>query len=182
MPMEITGIDLSKGPISPYLGFTVAEETEAQRNIFRYWAAKGIDVTSEGVDFLRETTFEGYQPMGWWFGGQLNNYLKWPASFYCGGKDRGEWGKLFGTSMHGEELVKKDYKDLPGFKEEFCLKTAIWYYLNRLTRIYVVNNKEYKSVQFSVTLKPFFLKMNIKSQQATLRFWKMMICLYQLYG
>lgn len=155
-------VDLSKGPISPYLGFTVAEETETQRNIFRYWASKGIDVTSEGVDFLRETAFEGYQPMGWWFGGGLDNYLKWPASLYCGGNDRSEWGKLFGTSMHGEELVKKDYLALPGFKEEFCLKTAVWYYLNRLTRLYVVNDKEFKSVQFSDAVKTFLSKDQYK--------------------
>lgn len=142
-------IDLSEGPISPFLGFTVDEETEAQRNIFRYWASKGIDVTSEGVDFLRETAFDGYQPMAWWFGGSLKYYLKWPASFYCGGQDNSEWGKLFGTSMHGEDIVRNDYMHLSGFKEEFCLKTIIWYYLNRLDRLYVVNTKNYKAVGFS---------------------------------
>jgi hypothetical protein len=155
-------LDFSKGPISPYLNFTVDDETEAQRNIFRYWASKGIDVSSEGVDFLRETSFEGYQPMAWWFGGEMDNYLKWPASFYCGGMDRGEWGKLFGTSMHGEELVKKDWKTLPGFREEFCLKTAVWFWLNRLTRLYVVNNKEFKSVQFSDSVKTFLSKDQYK--------------------
>jgi hypothetical protein len=140
--------DLSKGPISPYLNFTVQDETEAQRNIFRYWASKGIDVTCEGIDFLRESTFDGYQPMAWWFGG-LSNYLKYPASYYCGGKDNSEWGKLFGTSMHGEDIIKKDCRNLTGFKEEFCLNTAVWYFLNRLDRQYIINRKDYKAVQYS---------------------------------
>ena len=141
-------IDLKKGPISPYLKFTVQDEAEAQRNIFRYWASKGIDVTSEGVDFLRETCFEGYQPMAWWYGG-LANYLKFTAYYYCGGQDNSEWGKLFGTSMHGEELVKNDYQNLAGFKEQFCLKTAVWYYLNRLDRLYLLRGMNYKAVQYS---------------------------------
>jgi hypothetical protein len=146
-------IDLSPGPISPFLGNNIEDETEAQRNIFRYWGSKGIDVTSEGVDFLRITSFEGYQPMAWWYGGGLRYYLKWPASFYCGGQDNSEWGKLFGTSMHGEDIVRKDYNNLTGFKEAFCLKTVIWYYLNRLDRLYVVNTKNYKAVGFSSGLK-----------------------------
>ena len=149
--------DLSKGATSPYLKFTVEDEAEAQRNIFRYWASKGIDVTCEGVDFLRETALEGYQPMAWWYGG-LDKYLKWPASYYCGGVDRSEWGKLFGTSMHGEDIVKKDRQNLTGFKEEFCLNTALWYYLNRLKRLYVLSDKEYKAVQFSENVRTFLSK------------------------
>lgn len=146
--------DLSKGVISPYLKFTVDDETEAQRNIFRYWASKGIDVTSEGVDFLRETSFEGYQSMAWWYGG-LTNYLKFPASYYCGGQDKSELGKLFGTSMHGEDVVKNDYQNMTGFKEQFCLKTAVWYYLNRLDRLYLINSKNFKAVQYSDNVRTF---------------------------
>jgi hypothetical protein len=139
---------LDKGVISPYLKFSIEDETEAQRNIFRYWAKKGIDVTSEGVDFLRASSFEGYQPMGWWFGG-LDNYLKWPASYYCGGQDNSEWGKLFGTSMHAEDIVKRDPKELSGFKEQFCLNTVIWYFLNQLERSYLLTQDNYKALQYS---------------------------------
>ncbi len=145
-------IDLTKGPISLYLKFTVQDESEAQRNIFKYWASKGIDVTCEGVDFLRETAFEGYQPMAWWYGG-LQNYLKWPASLYCGGEDKSEWGTLFGTSMHGEDIIKNDPLTLSGFKAQFCLKTTVWYYLNRLKRKKLIRNKGYKLVQFSENVK-----------------------------
>jgi beta-glucanase (GH16 family) len=144
-----TTIDIKqKGPISPYLNFTVQDETAAQKNIFNYWASKGIDVTSESVDFLRETAFEGYQPMAWWFGG-LQNYLKWPASYYCGGQDNSDWGKLFGTSMHGEDIVKNDPIDLSGFQKEFSTKTAVWYYLNQLEKKFIVNSTNEKSVHFS---------------------------------
>jgi hypothetical protein len=143
-------VEKAKGVISPYLKFTVADETEAQRNVLRYWAEKGVDVTSESVDFLRETAFEGYQPMAWWFNrGGLGYYLKWPASYYCGGRDNTEWGMLFGTSMHGEDIVRKDPESLRGFKEQFCLNAAVWYYLNRLQRLQVLDGKEYKSVRFS---------------------------------
>lgn len=148
-------INLVQSPLSPFLGFTVKDETEAQRQIFRYWASKGIDVTSEGVDFLRETAFEGYQHMAWWFGGKSEHYIKWPASYYTGGMDRSIWGKLFGTSMHGEEIVKKDPEKLTGFKKDFCLNTAVWYYLNRLQRLYLINGKDYKSAGFSDNVRVF---------------------------
>lgn len=150
-----------KGVISPYLKFTVEDEAKTQRNIISYWASKGIDVTSEGVDFLRETALEGYQPMAWWYSG-FYNYLKWPASFYCGGVDRSEWGKLFGTSMHGEDIVKNDPKYLQGFKEQFCLQTAVWYYLNRLNRLYVLTGKNYKAVQFAENVRTFLSKDSYK--------------------
>lgn len=157
MPVEENGvvrIDLSKSPISPFLGFTVEDETEAQRSIFRYWSSKGIDVTSEGVDFLRATSFEGYQAMAWWFSG-LSHYLNWPADFYCGGKDNSEWGKLFGTSMHGEDIIRKDPTALTGFREEFCLSTIPWYFLNRLDRRYLLTHADYKAVQYSGNVRTF---------------------------
>lgn len=141
-------IDLSRKVISPFLPFTVADETEAQQNIFNYWASKGIDVTSEGTDFLRDASFEGLQPMAWWFTG-LENYKRWPSSIYTGGVDRSDWGRLFGTSIHGEDIVKKDKLYLQGFKEQFCLNTVIWYYLNRLDRKYFLSSDNYKSVGFS---------------------------------
>jgi hypothetical protein len=92
--------------------------------------------------------------MAWWYGG-LANYLKFPASYYCGGQDNSEWGKLFGTSMHGEDVVKKDYENMRGFKEQFCLKTAVWYYLNRLDRLYLINSKDFKAVQYSDNVRTF---------------------------
>jgi hypothetical protein len=162
-------VNLVKGPISPYLPFSIADETRAQQDIFRYWSSKGVDVTSEGVDFLRETAFEGFQAMAWWFGG-LDNYLKWPASYYCGGRDNSDWGKLFGTSMHGEDLIKKDPTKLTGFAHQFCTRTAVWYFLNRLNRIQVTNHPDYKSVKYSqqVTASLNKGKLIIQSKDAIL--------------
>lgn len=151
VPKTVDGktiIDITPTPTSPYLGNTIADEANAQRKIYQYWASKGVDVTCEGVDFLRASTFEGYQPMAWWFSG-LDKYLKWPASYYCGGQDNDQWGRLFGSSMHGEDVIKKSPEQLTGFMQQFCNKTLIWYYLNRLERKYVVSNKQEKSVHFS---------------------------------
>lgn len=51
--------------------------------------------------------------------------------------------------MHGEDIIQEDFKMLPGFREQFCLKTVVWYYLNRLKRLYQLNGKDFKAVQFS---------------------------------
>lgn len=138
-----------KGPVSPYLGFSVSEESEAQRKIIDYWGANGVDVTSEGATFLREDTFEGYQPMAWWVDWGLQEYMKWPASYYTGGVDRGDNGKLFGTSMHGEDLIRKDPENLTGFKNRFCTTTAVWYFLNQFERQKYIEDKKGKKMFFS---------------------------------
>jgi len=142
------GVDLEKKPTSPYLNFTVEDETTAQEKIFAYWASKGIDVTSEGVDFLRTTGFEEYQSMAWWFNNK-SNYLRWPSGVYTGGKDNSVWGKLLGSSMHGEEIIKKDPVALSGFKQQFSTGTAVWYFLNQLDRKFLVEAPRHKEVHFS---------------------------------
>ena len=142
-------VNLGKGPTSPYLKFTVQDETKAQVSIFNYWASKGIDVTSEGVDFLRETDFAGLQPMAWWFTRSPQEYLDYPASFYTGGVDRDDWGKLFGSSMHGEQEIKEDTVSFEKFLGSFCMNTLPWYYLNRLERKYAVEDKDFKKAVFS---------------------------------
>lgn len=142
------GVDLEKKPTSPYLNFTVEDETAAQQKIYGYWASKGIDVTSEGVDFLRATHFAEQQSMAWWFNSK-SNYLRWPAAVYTGGKDNSVWGRLFGSSMHGEEIIKKDPVNLSGFKQQFSTGTAIWYFLNQLERKFLVESPQKKEVHFS---------------------------------
>jgi len=138
-----------KKPISQYLDFTIADETNAQKHIFEYWASKGIDVTSEGSTFLREFDFEGYQPMAWWVDWGLKKYLKRPASLYTGGIDRSDLGKLFGSSMHGEKIVKNNKKNLKGYKKDFYLHTVPWYFLNRLKRLNYSKRNNVKMVLFS---------------------------------
>ncbi|KYP15267.1 endo-alpha-N-acetylgalactosaminidase family protein [Flavihumibacter sp. CACIAM 22H1] len=142
------GVDLDRKPTSPYLSFTVQDEQEAQQKIYAYWASKGIDVTSEGVDFLRSDAFAEEQSMAWWFNNR-SYYLKWPASTYTGGRDNSEWGRLFGTSMHGEEILKNDPIGLRGFKEQFSTGTAIWYFLNQLNRKFLVESSQKKEVHYA---------------------------------
>ena len=138
-----------RGPISPYLGYSVEEESQAQKEILKYWAVKGVDVTSEGATFLRSDSFDGYQPCAWWVDWPVKKYMEWPASYYTGGTERRPTGKLFGTSMHGEDIVKRDKIGLTGFKKEFCTSTVVWYYLNRLNREYLILNKNSMQAHFA---------------------------------
>jgi len=157
-------------PISPYLNFTIGDEAETQRKIFVYWDSKGIDVTSEHIFLSRErfyefnfipkwrrAAFEGYQPMAWHFYQATPElYMRWPASYYCGGVEfNGDNGRLFGTSMHGEGIIARDAKTLPDFTRQFFSNTAIWYFLNRLDRLYYVKDDQYQLVQFSNNVRTF---------------------------
>ena len=136
-------------PVSPYLGFTAEQESATQGEIYRYWASKGVDVTSEGTNFLRLWSFEGLQPAAWWFSPSVEVYMKWPASYYCGGASNDATGLLFGKSMHGEDLIRKDPQQLSGFLRQFCIQTLPWYYLNRLQRVVYNQTNNYREVQFS---------------------------------
>ena len=136
--------------ISPYLGFTAEQEAETQVKIFHYWASKGIDVTSEGAHYwLRLSAFQGLQPAAWWYSPSAETYMKWPASYYCGGTSDNEAGLLFGRSMHGEDLINKDPQQLSGFLQQFCTQTLPWYYLNRFQRLEYIKTDDFQEVHFS---------------------------------
>jgi hypothetical protein len=137
------------GSISPYLGFTAEQETETQRKIYLYWASKGVDVTSEGMRFLRLSAFEGLQPAAWWFSPSVEEYMAWPASYYCGGTTNEAEGWLFGKSMHGEDIFRKDPQQLTDFLHQFCTQTLPWYYLNRLQRQEYIRQSSSREVHFS---------------------------------
>lgn len=137
------------GPISPYLGYTPEKEAITQRKIFRYWSKKGVDVTSEFVSSYRLLSFEGLQPAAWHAGFSVEQYMRWPASYYCGGVDRSDLGKLFGTSMYGEDIIRKDPESLTGFLHQFCTQTLPWFYLNRLKRLEYIKEGNEQKVIFS---------------------------------
>ena len=142
-------------PISPFLGYTAEQEQETQEKIYRYWASKGIDVTSECArNNLRFSAFEGLQPAAWWFNQTLEEYMKWPASYYCGGvPPNAALGRLFGTSMGGEDIIRKDPQQMPGFLKQFCTQTLPWYFLNRLQRMEYIQTEDYREVHFSSGVK-----------------------------
>lgn len=138
-----------QGPLSPYLGHSVEKETEAQMKIFKYWEKKGVDVTSEFVSAYRLFSFEGFQPAAWHLDLSVEQYMCWPSSYYSGGVDGSERGKLFGSSMYGEDIFKEDPVHLGRFLHQFCTQTLPWYYLNRLKRIEYNKNDVSQKVYFS---------------------------------
>ncbi len=107
-----------KTVISPFLGYTTAQEAATMRKIFRYWRDKGFDVTSEGSSFLRPDRFVGLQPMSWW---DEPNDL--PQELYCG------------SSLHAEEEVLVDPENLSGLLDQFCLMVVPWNYRNNKTAV-----------------------------------------------
>lgn len=104
--------------ISPYLGYSPEKEVAAQRRIYRYFRDKGVDVTSEGTDFLRPDPFIGLQPMAWHYNPPARGI---PPSLYCG------------TPMQAEQEIKNDPERLAGLLEQFCLRVVPWYYQNNTT-------------------------------------------------
>jgi hypothetical protein len=99
----------------------------------------------------------GLQPMAWWFIESPREYLARPASLYTGGvgvkrEDRTQaslGAQLFGTSMHGEEVIGKDPENLSGFLREFCLQTVPWFYLNQHERLSVELTPQLSTATFS---------------------------------
>ncbi len=106
-----------QGLISPYLGYTKAQELATQRRIYRYWRDRGIDVTSEWVDGLRGDRFVGLQPWAWHGGDAIRDL---PDAIYC--TNVMEQAREF----HGDP-ASPEYAAYLG---EFCLKVLPWYYRN----------------------------------------------------
>ncbi len=122
-------------PFSPGHGISAEQEAATQRKMFRYLRDKGIDVTSEFTSGHRIDPFVGFQPMTWHFKQEAKDYLARPASLYCGGGTGSDLGKIFGRSMHGEDLIQKDPKTLTHFLAQFCKRTMRFFFLNRLDRL-----------------------------------------------
>lgn len=110
-PMDRNGL------ISPYLGYTKAEEVATQRKIYRYWRDRGIDVTSEWVNGFRDDRFVGLQPWSWHGGDSLKDL---PDALYCSNvmtEAREFWGDP--TDQKHAAWVR-----------EFFLKVLPWHYGN----------------------------------------------------
>ncbi len=114
-------------PISPYLDYSMEDEIETQRKIFRYWQSKGIDVTSEGgMYWLRKDPFIGLQAMAWHFNfknfiredwlHKPDDFISLPAIFSAS------------TPMQSEAEIKTDPENLTGLLEQFCMSVVPWYY------------------------------------------------------
>lgn len=131
---------------SPYHGISLEDESRAMRKILRYWREKGVDVTTECWYFSqRVDQFIGLQPAVWWNDMTSEQLSKISPSLACGGQCRPGWGNdklqitekdieltsfLFGSNMHGEDLINKN-TDYNKFRRTFCLTTLPWSYLNQ---------------------------------------------------
>ena len=149
LPIESAGtIHIDAFLTSPCVGQGVSLENEilSQRKIYRYFRDHNVDVTGEFAGNYRTDWPDvvGLQPMAWWLSESLEEYMRRPASLFTGGEGVDNLhenislgGKLFGSSMHGEDIFEKDPQNLPGFLREFCLMTVPWYYLNEHKRLSV---------------------------------------------
>ena len=132
-------------PISPYLGYSIEKEMATQRKIYRYWRAKGIDVTNEaGIYWLRKDPFLGLQAMSWhhteanyikedWLNKPQNySSLPLPLSAY--------------TPMQCEQEIMKDPENLSNLLEQVALKLVPWYYkrnpdLSKYSNVIMMDDK-----------------------------------------
>jgi hypothetical protein len=160
LPLEKEGtihIDAFHTSSCPEQGVTREQETETQRKIFRYFRDRNMDVTSEFAGDFRLDPLVGLQPMAWWFVETPREYLARPASLYTGGVGASRddhskislGGQLFGSSMHGEEIIGKDPRNLPDFLRQFCLQTVPWYFLNRHKRLRIEMTAEASTAYFA---------------------------------
>jgi hypothetical protein len=125
-------------------GIDIYREAETQHKIFKYWRARGFDVTGEGIFWAHPPGegFYGLQPMSWWYPSDIGYQLATPEYLSArGGTDRrGDGDFRFGNSMHGEDVYNKDIDSLPGFLGQFCRNTLPWYYLSRLERLALIHD------------------------------------------
>ncbi|HZK63461.1 MAG TPA: endo-alpha-N-acetylgalactosaminidase family protein [Puia sp.] len=125
-------------------GIDIYREAETQHKIFKYWRARGFDVTGEGLFWAHPPGegFYGLQPMSWWYPSDIAYQMATPENLSArGGTDRhGDGDFRFGNSMHGEEIYNQDKINLPGFLGTFCRNTLPWYYLSRLSRLALVGD------------------------------------------
>lgn len=141
---------------NPYEKISWEEEENYQRRIFRYFRGKGIDVTHESFNRLREgkDLFIGLTPWYLWFEATEADYMKYPAYLTTGGasylfakqfpdltREQLQLGFLFGMSGRGEDCfggVDNDF--LPAsdwidkYRYQFYTGTLPYVYLNRYKR------------------------------------------------
>ncbi len=137
--------------LSPHHGWTLAEETAAQIEIFKYWDSKGVDVTTEGLDAEIDGDTDphiGYRPMIWHYASSL--YTRYPASMLTGG-DNGDpvMKRVFGSNDDLESLLKSGDPDYKEVTRRLCTSSFIANYLNRHERKVFIHNPAYGKVEYS---------------------------------
>lgn len=159
---------------NPYEHISQEEEESYQRRIFRYFREKGIDVTHESFNRLREGKdhFIGVTPWFLWFDAMEADYMKYPAYLVTGGasypfinqfpelaKELLQLGFLFGMSGRGEDcfgdinnnlMPVKDW--LKKYRYQFYTGTLPYVYLNRYRRERLVGEENERIVYYNDNL------------------------------
>jgi hypothetical protein len=146
-------------PLSPwharpdYGGIDMYKETETIRKIFKYWRAREIDLTGEGILWAHPPGegFYGLQGYSWW-GRGTEHSMQVPERLSArGASARAESGDVkmsdyrVGSSMHGARIWIKDKENMTGLLEQFCAMTLPYYYLSRHERIALIDETLYYS-------------------------------------
>lgn len=100
--------------ISPYLGYTLEQEAEAQRKIYRYFRDHGVDATAENSTQNRIDPFIGLQPVANAYKAPGTNI---PPSLYCG---------MAGEDI--QEMIKRNAAQMSSLKGIFCMHFMPWYW------------------------------------------------------
>lgn len=132
-------------------GITKEMEADTQRKIFEYCRKKGVDITSEGVKFLRTNAFIGLQPMTYWGIGDLDQ-MEIPAQLYTGGQGN---SLRYGDNLHGEDIFMNNMRAgreaTDGFLDRFALSALQFQYLNAQRRISETNETVFYTGNITAT-------------------------------
>ena len=156
---------------NPYEKISWEEEESYQRRIFRYFRGKGIDVTHESFNRLREgkDLFIGLTPWYLWFEATEADYMKYPAYLTTGGasylfakqfpdltKEQLQLGFLFGMSGRGEDCFGNlengslpDVNWIDKYRYQFYTGTLPYVYLNRYKREKLTGKGENRVVYYN---------------------------------
>lgn len=136
--------------LSPYHGWTRDEEVAAQIEILKYWAGKGVDVTTEGLDGKVDGLVDphsGYRAMVWHINPAL--HLHYPESMLTGGDCGGYIEKrVFGSNDSLEDALRQTPCDYSKVIRRLCTSTFISNYLNRFERRFYVKGQDSGKVVF----------------------------------
>lgn len=140
--------------ISPYHGWDIKDEINAQLEIIKYWDQKGVDVTTEGLDGAVDGDQDphiGYRPMVWHY--DCNFFTRYPASMLTGGDT---WDpmviKLIGNNESLEPLLQETPCDYKAVTRSFCTSTLQYNFLNHHERVRYIHGENYGRVEYTDNL------------------------------
>ena len=170
LPLTETGsvhLDAFVPSLSPGHGTTMEQELDAMAEMIKYWRSRGVDCTSEDINYR----FVGLIPMALHLNLEERGRLKYPPQLLCGGGSlwntrmggAKQWYQPFGTPeprrpeggcLYEEAWGKSQDNDvhglssIPALAKEFYTKTLPWRYLNESRPVRLVETAEFYTVDF----------------------------------